>query len=123
MVDLGLQLITINLSKDNKMIGIIKKILGIGPSVDYKELVSSGAVIVDVRSPGEYAGGHIKGSLNIPLDQLSNNLNKLKDQNKTIITCCASGMRSASAKSILKSNGYPNVHNGGGWMSLKSKIN
>lgn len=105
------------------MIGLIKKIFGIGPSVDYKELVSSGAVIVDVRSPGEYSGGHIKGSMNIPLDQLSNNLNKLKDQNKTIITCCASGMRSASAKSILKSNGYPNVHNGGGWMSLKSKLN
>ncbi len=105
------------------MISLIKKILGIGPRVDYKELMTSGAVIIDVRSQGEYSSGHIKGSLNIPLDQLSNNLNKFKDQDKTIITCCASGMRSASAKSILKSNGYANVHNGGAWASLKSKLN
>ncbi|MFN6083407.1 MAG: rhodanese-like domain-containing protein, partial [Fluviicola sp.] len=41
---------------------------------------------------------------------------------KTIITCCASGMRSASAKSLLKSSGYAEVHNGGGWMSLRNKI-
>ncbi|MGZ5283038.1 MAG: rhodanese-like domain-containing protein, partial [Bacteroidia bacterium] len=47
----------------------------------------------------------------------------LKDKNKTIITCCASGMRSASAKSILAMNGYTNVYNGGSWSGLKSKIN
>jgi rhodanese-related sulfurtransferase len=41
---------------------------------------------------------------------------------KPVITCCASGMRSASAKSILKSNGYSDVYNGGGWMSLDSKL-
>ena len=78
---------------------------------------------MDVRSKGEYASGHIKGSLNIPVDALSANLCKLKDKNKTIITCCASGMRSASAKGILKSNGYTDVHNGGGWSSLQNKIN
>jgi phage shock protein E len=77
---------------------------------------------LDVRSKGEYAGGHIKGSMNIPVDQLSGNLSKLNDKNKPIITCCASGMRSASAKSILKSNGYTEVHNGGSWYSLKNKI-
>jgi rhodanese-related sulfurtransferase len=43
-------------------------------------------------------------------------------KNKTVITCCASGMRSASAKSILKSAGYQDVHNGGGWSSLNSKL-
>ena len=53
---------------------------------------------------------------------LQNHLGQLKDKNKTIITCCASGMRSASAKSILKSNGYTSVHNGGGWSSLQSKL-
>ena len=86
-------------------------------------MVKNGAIIVDVRSKGEYASGHIKGSLNIPVDALSANLGKLKDKNKTIITCCASGMRSASAKGILKSNGYTDVHNGGGWSSLQNKIN
>ena len=104
------------------MIAFIKKILGIGPAVNYAELMKNGAVILDVRSKGEYAGGHIKGSMNIPVDQLSGKLSKLNDKNKPIITCCASGMRSASAKSILKSNGYTEVHNGGSWYSLKNKI-
>ena len=104
------------------MINTIKKLLGFGPSVDYADLVKQGAIILDVRSKGEYSGGHIKGSINVSVDALSNNLDKLKDKNKTIITCCASGMRSASAKSILKSKGYTNVYNGGGWSSLKNKI-
>ncbi|MGV8915745.1 MAG: rhodanese-like domain-containing protein [Kaistella sp.] len=89
---------------------------------DYADLVKKGAIILDVRSKGEFAGGHIKGSLNIPVDQLANNLSKLKDKNKTIITCCASGMRSSSAKTILTNNGYTAVHNGGGWGSLNGKI-
>lgn len=88
---------------------------------DYADLVKQGAVIVDVRSKREYEEGHIKNSLNIPVDQLDKNLSKLS-KDKTIITCCASGMRSASAKSILQNNGYKNVHNGGGWMSLNTKI-
>jgi hypothetical protein len=77
---------------------------------------------LDVRSKGEYAGGHIKGSMNIPVDQLAQNLGKLKDKDKTIITCCASGMRSGAARGILRSNGYTNVHNGGGWLSLRNKV-
>ena len=104
------------------MIQTIKNILGIGPKTDYAGLVKKGAIILDVRSKGEYAGGHIKGSINISVDTLNSNLSKLKDKNKPIITCCASGMRSASAKSILKSNGYTQVYNAGGWSSLQSKI-
>ena len=105
-----------------KMINTLKKMLGIGPAVNYAELVKQGAIILDVRSHGEYAGGHIRGSINVPVQSLTNNLGKLKDKNKTIITCCASGMRSASAKGILKANGYTDVHNGGGWNSLQNKI-
>ncbi len=105
------------------MFDSIKKLFGFGPSVNYADLVKQGAIILDVRSKGEYSGGHINGSVNISVDTLSSNLSKLKDKNKTIITCCASGMRSASAKSILKSNGYTNVYNGGGWSNLKNKIN
>lgn len=104
------------------MINTLKKIFGFGPKEDFADLVKQGAVVLDVRSEGEYSRGHIKGSLNIPVDTLNNNLNKLKDKNKTIITCCASGMRSASAKSILKSNGYSQVYNGGSWSSLQKKI-
>lgn len=104
------------------MINTLKQLFGFGPKVNYAELVKQGAIIIDVRSKGEYAGGHIKGSINLPVDTLTSNLNKLKDKQKPIITCCASGMRSASAKSILKSNGYTQVHNGGGWSSLQNKI-
>jgi rhodanese-related sulfurtransferase len=104
------------------MINRLKKLFGLGPKVDYTNLVKQGAIILDVRSKAEYLGGHIKGSTNIPVDTLRNNLSKLKDKNQPIITCCASGMRSASAKSILKSIGYSQVYNGGGWSSLKNKI-
>lgn len=103
------------------MLKTIKRLLGIGPKIDYSELLKQGAVILDVRSKGEYQGGHIKGSVNIPVDVLRNNLSKLNKE-KPIITCCASGMRSASAKSILKSNGFTEVYNGGGWMNLQFKI-
>ncbi len=104
------------------MIEFIKNMLGFGPRVNYAELVKQGAVVIDVRTKGEYAGGHIKGSLNIPVDQVSQNTNRFTDKNKVIITCCASGMRSGAAKDILKSKGYANVYNGGSWMSLQNKI-
>ena len=103
------------------MLEAIKNLFGL-EKTDYAELIKEGAVILDVRSKSEYAGGHIPNSLNIPVDQLPQNLSRLKDKNKTIITCCASGMRSASAKAILKNNGYNNVYNGGGWMGLNNKI-
>ena len=72
-------------------------------------------------SRGEYASGHVKGSINLPLNELASSVNKIK-KNVPLITCCASGMRSASAKSTLKSMGYNDVHNGGGWMSLNGKV-
>jgi phage shock protein E len=50
------------------MLSLLKKLFSSAPAVDYKELVKGGAIILDVRSKGEYAGGHIKGSMNIPVD-------------------------------------------------------
>jgi phage shock protein E len=120
MVALGLMSIFFKHIKT--MINSIKQLLGIGPKVDYAQLVKNGAIILDVRSKGEYASGHIKGSVNISLDSLGSNLSRFKDKNTPIITCCASGMRSASAKNILKSNGFTQVHNGGGWNGLQHKI-
>lgn len=105
------------------MINTIKKIFGFGPQVDFADLVKKGAIILDVRSEGEFSRGHIDGSINISIETLRGKLAKLNDKNKTIITCCASGVRSASAKRILKSNGYSRVYNGGGWSSLQNKIN
>lgn len=103
------------------MLQTLKIILGLGEKVDYKKLVQDGAQIVDVRTKAEYEGGHIKGSVNIPLQSLGSNLSKIK-KDKPVITCCASGMRSASAKSVLKKHGFTNVQNGGGWSSLQAKL-
>jgi rhodanese-related sulfurtransferase len=100
------------------MIELLKRILGLGPKVNYKELIANGAKIVDVRTPNEYKSGNIKGSINLPLQTLSSNLGKLK-KDEVIITCCASGMRSSSARSLLKSNGFTNVYNGGSWINLR----
>jgi rhodanese-related sulfurtransferase len=104
------------------MINTIKNLFGMGSKTDYAQLVREGAVILDVRSKGEFESGHIKGSINIPVDQLRISLNRLKDKNKPIITCCASGIRSASAKNILELNGYINVYNSGSWNSLQNKL-
>lgn len=99
----------------------IKNFLGIEKTMQ-APFDTKGAVILDVRTKGEYATGHIQGSVNIPLDQISSVLTQIKDKNKPLITCCASGVRSASAMRFLNSNGYTNVQNGGGWKSLQSKI-
>jgi phage shock protein E len=103
------------------MLGILKKLFSGSPATDWKALVKEGAVIVDVRSRAEYAAGHIRNSINIPLQELDRHLGKLK-KDKTIITCCASGRRSGMAKSALQTKGYARVENGGGWMQLDRKL-
>lgn len=87
-----------------------------GPGVDYKQLVADGAIVVDVRTPGEFQGGHAPKALNIPLNSLSEVEKKVK-KDQTVVVCCASGMRSAQAASILKGQGYQ-VHNAGPWTRL-----
>ena len=94
------------------MLGFIKKLFG--PGVDLSEKMSDGAIILDLRSSGEYAGGHVKGSKNIPLDKISGKIETIKKWNKPVITCCASGMRSGSASIILKKNGVE-AYNAGPW--------
>lgn len=102
------------------MFGFLKNLFG-GSSEKLSEVIKNGAILVDVRSQGEFASGNVKGSVNIPLDKLSIQLGKLK-KDKTIVVFCASGMRSASAKSILNRNGFENVINGGGWRSVQSAV-
>lgn len=104
------------------MLDALKSLLGMGPATDYAELMKKGAQIIDVRTPGEFSGGHIKGSVNIPLDNLQKQLSKIR-KNQPVITCCASGMRSGAAKQILQANGYTEVYNGGGWVGLQNKLN
>lgn len=99
----------------------LKKLLGLNSKTDFDELMNRNAQIIDVRTSTEFSTGHIKGAINIPLSLVSENLSKIK-KDRPIITCCASGMRSASAKSLLVSYGFKEVYNGGGWMSLQRKI-
>lgn len=103
----------------------IYSILGISTNpmakINLKEELENGGIIVDVRTPQEYASGHISGSINVPLNNIAAKKQELTKKYKTIITCCASGMRSASAKSIL-SGTDTKVINGGSWQSLQSKI-
>lgn len=100
------------------MLELIKKIIGLGPKVDFQALMKEGAKVVDVRTPAEFKQGHLTGAINLPLQTLPTELNKLK-KDQVIITCCASGMRSGAAKRLLKNQGFQNVHNGGTWMSLR----
>ena len=91
-------------------------------STDYKFIIANGGVVIDVRSSGEFFGGHIENSLNIPLIDLPDKLDLLKDKNQSIITCCASVMRSAGAAKLLYSKGFANLVNGGGWSILENKL-
>jgi phage shock protein E len=100
--------------------GIISVLFG-KVKTDFKGLVGEGAVIVDVRSPQEFAAGHIDGSVNIPLDIINTKSAFLKENGKPVITCCRSGARSGVAHGLLKAAGIP-VYNGGAWNSLKQKI-
>jgi len=92
-----------------------------GPSADFKELVKNGAMIVDVRSPGEYQSGHIKSSINIPLEKIKSQTDQLKKKNMVVITVCRSGSRSGMAKNILTAQGIK-VYNGGPWNQLERKL-
>ncbi len=100
--------------------GLLDFLLG-NKSKKIEDFKSRGAIIVDVRTKGEYSGGSIPGSKNIPLQNISSKMNEIKKWNKPVITCCASGMRSGSAATILKSNGVEAM-NGGGWFSLSNKL-
>ena len=85
------------------------------------ELIKKGAWVVDVRTPQEFAQGHAKGSVNIPLDQLGSRLTQFKDK-KNIVVVCRSGNRSAQAKSILDQSGIKNVYNAGPWTNVNQYI-
>jgi phage shock protein E len=75
------------------------------------------AIIVDVRTSREFESGHAPNSRNIPLDRLESELKTL-DSSKPIVVCCASGMRSAQAFKILRSNGFKSIQDVGSWRNV-----
>lgn len=86
--------------------------------IDYSEKIKNGAVIVDVRTPMEFKSGHVKGSKNIPLNNINGAINQLKG--KEVILVCMSGGRASSAKSILERAGIT-AYNAGAWQNLLNK--
>ena len=104
------------------MFKFLKSVFNKEPKVNIQELIVRGAIIIDVRTHREYESGHLKNSTNIPLDELASEISRL-DKSKPVITCCATGMRSISAKTYLKSNGFSEVYNGGSWSSLRKYEN
>jgi rhodanese-related sulfurtransferase len=100
------------------MLGFIKKMFSGKGNEELIAQLDAGAVVIDVRSEGEYSGGHVKGSKNIPLNTLSGKLASVKKLNKPVVCVCASGMRSAQATNFLNQNGVTAI-NGGSWYSVE----
>ena len=101
---------------------VFKRLSYISPEAALKHL-KEGALVVDVRSAGEYHGGHLPKAVNIPLGELRNSLpGHVKDKEQVLLLHCLSGTRSGMAKSQLKSMGYPNVFNLGSYGRAKSIV-
>ena len=88
-----------------------------GSKTDFQELFNRGAVVIDVRTPNEYAQGAIPGSENIPLQQISSRMKDFKKLDVPVICVCASGMRSRAAMGQMKSAGVE-AYNGGPWTKM-----
>jgi rhodanese-related sulfurtransferase len=93
---------------------LFQKLFSGTPAVDLGSMINDGTFLVDVRTPGEFSSGNVRGSVNIPLDSIPNQLSKFKNK-KSVIVFCRSGNRSGQAKSYLEQNGITNVINGGTW--------
>jgi len=87
------------------------------PSAVVSEKIRSGARIIDVRTPQEFAGSAYPNAKNIPLDQLPSRMGDLP-KDKPLVLYCASGMRSANAARILKKAGFTDVINAGSMASM-----
>jgi phage shock protein E len=104
------------------VIFMLKKAGQISPK-DALAYLKSGALVIDVRSPGEFGSGHLPAAINIPLDQIETALpRRAKDKNQVLLLHCLSGARSGMAKGKLKSLGYANVFNLGSLARAKQLL-
>jgi phage shock protein E len=87
-----------------------------------KQAMRDGAVIVDLRTAYEYDQGHIPRSLNIPIDRLRANIDRIRDLRRPVILCCATGGHCWEAAAILREAGIQRVINGGDWQSVWRKL-
>lgn len=102
--------------------GFFSAIFGNKDTSRLTEAVKKGAFLVDVRTPAEFAGGSVKGAVNIPLHKVQEQLSGFITR-KNIVVFCRSGNRSAQAKNILEQNGFQDVINGGTWQNVNQVVN
>lgn len=101
--------------------GILKVLFGKKTNKQVlKQLLEEGAIIVDVRTKGEYSSGYINGSENFPLQDISSKKDQILAMKK-VIFCCASGLRSAQATNYFKSKGLVCI-NGGSWKTVNELV-
>ncbi len=77
--------------------------------------------VIDVRTPQEFMGGHVAGSINIPLQEIAERISEIEAFTQPIILCCASGNRSGQATAFLLSKGI-NCENGGSWLDVNYNL-
>jgi phage shock protein E len=82
---------------------------GKSSSAEAHAVVAGGGRLVDVRSPGEFASGHLDGAINIPVDQLASRSGEIGPADTPVVVYCRSGARSASAAGVLRRNGFTRV--------------
>jgi phage shock protein E len=104
------------------MLGLIKNMFGGSNNEELKSVIKNGALLIDVRTPSEFADGSVKGAINIPVDSIEKQTSIIKNKNN-IVVFCRSGGRSAMAKSILEKNGFKNVVNGGTKNNVNNCLN
>lgn len=98
----------------------IKNLFSGGAKKDIKE-IGENAFLLDVRSESEFANGHVKGSVNIPMNHLNQKIDFLKTK-QPIVVFCQSGMRAGMAKALLNKNGISEVTNVGGWQKVSREL-
>ena len=91
--------------------------LGFG-SGKIKDALRRGAIVIDVRTPQEFDQGKVPGSINIPVDRIAANAERIKNMNRPVVFCCASGARSSNAATIMKQKGMKEVYNGRSWYDV-----
>jgi len=102
--------------------GLLSFLFGSGNNQleNIKTALNAGALIVDVRSSAEYASGHAKGSINMPLPTLQSGIKKLKNAS-SVVLCCRSGARAASAQNMLSGQGIQSI-NAGSWQTVETAL-
>lgn len=87
-----------------------------------RKAITAGALLIDVRTPDEFASGSAQGAINIPLDQLPQHLETLRQREGAIVVFCRSGGRAARAQKLLQEAGLGQVISGSTWQRVQAII-